>query len=147
MLKIIFTLLASILSLLVNAQDSLTNDKNYQNGIEISVKIPKISNNKGKVYFALYNSKENFDNKEAYQVAVGTIANKKTAVTFKNIPQGTYAITCYHDKNDNKQLDFIGFIPTEDYGSSNNPFNFGPPRFKSSKFNVATENITITIKF
>ena len=75
------------------------------------------------------------------------IKNKKTVVIFKNLPKGVYAISSFHDINDNKKMDtnFIG-IPKEPIGMSNNAKGFmGPPKYKDSKFNLET-NKTISIK-
>ncbi|MEN8123166.1 MAG: DUF2141 domain-containing protein, partial [Bacteroidota bacterium] len=136
MTRIIITLLISILSLLSNAQETKTELPTIKEGVTINVTVPKITSSKGKVYFALYNSEENFEEKIKFQEATGVIIDNKTEITFKNVPEGVYAITCYHDSNDNKKMDFYGFIPAEDYGVSNNPQSFGPPRFKTSKFEV-----------
>lgn len=55
---------------------------------------------------------------------------KKDMQTVKlYLPQGSYAIACFHDENDNDKLDraFSGF-PTEAYGFSNDARGvFGPP--------------------
>lgn len=43
------------------------------------------------------------------------IANSKATATFKDIPDGVYAISVYHDENDNDKLDLImGMMPKED---------------------------------
>jgi len=57
-------------------------------------------------------------------------------VTIENIPPGEYAISIFHDENDNGKLDtnFIG-IPKEPYGFSNNPvIKLRPPTFMEAKF-------------
>ena len=99
------------------------------------------------MYFALFNSEEGFNQKVSFQTAEAEIKDYKTEALFTNIPEGEYAITCYHDANDNKKMDFDGFMPVEDYGSSNNPQSFGPPQFQASKFEVVKTNLTFEIKF
>ena len=37
-------------------------------------------------------------------------------------------------------------MPIEDYGSSNNVMNFGPPRFSDAKFVVSDKDLTFEIK-
>jgi uncharacterized protein (DUF2141 family) len=147
MLRIIITLLISILSFLVKAQETNQELTNQKKGVDIVVSISKIRNNNGKVYFALFNSKENFYERISFQKQEGTIKENQTQITFKDVPEGEYAITCYHDANDNHKLDFEGYMPTEDYGSSNNPQSFGPPQFEVSKFKVDSENLKFEIKF
>ena len=69
-------------------------------------------------------------------------------MTFENIPEGTYAVSIFHDENNNDKLDsnFIG-IPKEDYGCSNNAKGFmGPPKWKDAKFELNSDKtITITL--
>lgn len=146
MTRIIITLLASILSLLLHAQES---PKNFtsKNGVTLTVEVNNISSNKGKGYFSLFNSEENFYNKISFQSATGEINENKTTIVFENVPKGSYAITCFHDANDNKQMDFDGFMPIEDYGVSNNSRSMGPPQYKPAKFKVEDANLNLEIKF
>lgn len=148
MTRIIITLLAIIISVLSHAQETkLAIDDTLERGVTINVNIPNISGENGKVYFALFNSKDGFNQREAFQIAQGDIIEGNTTVHFTDIPTGEYAITCYHDANDNKQLDFDGYRPVEDYGSSNNPTNFGPPQFEASQFEVNDVDLNLEIKF
>ena len=59
-------------------------------------------------------------------------------VEFVDIPDGIYAVSVYHDENDNEKLDLImGMIPKEDTGTSNNPkVKMGPPKWEESIFEV-----------
>ncbi len=147
MTRIIITALSIILSLLANAQEPTTDAIASEKGITVEVTIPNITNENGLVYFALYNSEENFNARDAFQVAQGTVVSGKTTVSFKNVPEGFYAITCYHDANSNQQMDFDGYMPIEDYGSSNNPTLFGPPQFGISKFKVEDVDLNMEIRF
>jgi len=147
MTRIIITLLSIILSLLTNAQETKVTNENSEKGITINVTVPKIANTNGKVYFALFNSKAGFEQKEAFQKAQGVILEGKTEIQFTNVPKGVYAISCYHDANENQKMDFDGFMPLEDYGSSNNPEAFGPPQFELSKFEVFDVDLSLTINF
>ena len=55
---------------------------------------------------------------------------------FRGIPEGTYGLSAFHDKNNNGKLDtnFVG-MPIEDYCASNNARGFmGPPSFDDAKF-------------
>lgn len=147
MTRIIIIVLVSILSFLANAQESHRKQLVSDNGVTIHVNIPNITSDKGKVYFSLYNSKDSFIRRIPFQNTEALINKKKTEAFFKNVPEGTYAIICYHDVNDNKKMDFDGFMPIEDYGSTNNPKSFGPPQFDASKFEVVKTNLTFEIRF
>ncbi|WP_343330645.1 DUF2141 domain-containing protein [Polaribacter staleyi] len=126
---------------------SFTNTSNAQeNTASLTVSFSGMKSDKGNLFVALYNTEATFL-KKAYKGEMAEIKNKKTVVIFKNLPKGVYAISSFHDINDNKKMDtnFIG-IPKEPIGMSNNAKGFmGPPKYKDSKFNLET-NKTISIK-
>lgn len=112
----------------------------------ITVTIENVSSDEGKVGFALYN-KDNFMAKPI-QGKEGKIKDGKTTVVFENVVPGEYAVTCYHDKNNNDKMDFSGNgMPLEDYGASNNVMNFGPPNYEDAKFTVSNKDVSLEIKF
>ena len=115
-------------------------------GQDITVKVNNLDNNKGKVLVAIYDSKDSFLNKR-YKGTMSKINDNTCEVTFKNIPEGVYAISLFHDENDNNKMDsnFLG-IPKEDYGCSNNATGFmGPPKWEDAKFELKDKSITQTI--
>ena len=71
-------------------------------------------------------------------------------LVFEKVPPGTYAISVFHDANENGKLDsnFAG-IPKEGFGFSNNAMGmFGPPSFGEAKFAFEGEKkIEITLKY
>ena len=106
-----------------------------QNTIE--VEITNFDNNVGVAFVGLYNSEESFL-ETAYRGEKAEIKNRKVVLTFKDIPDGTYAISTFHDEDENGELstNFIG-IPKESYGASNNaPSRFGPPKWRDARFEV-----------
>ncbi|MFD2916232.1 DUF2141 domain-containing protein [Psychroserpens luteus] len=112
-------------------------------GQDITVKINNLESNKGKVYVAVYDSEGAFLNTRL-QSTMTKITGNSCEVTFKNIPKGVYAISMFHDENDNNKMDsnFLG-IPKEDYGCSNNATGFmGPPKWEDAKFEVKDKSIT-----
>ena len=112
----------------------------------ITATVVNITSDSGKVGFALYN-KTNFRMKPIKGLESKIIDGKSIAV-FKNVSAGEYAIICYHDKNDNNKMDFqSNGMPKEDYGTSNNVMNFGPPKFDDAKFVVLDKNVSLDIKF
>lgn len=113
---------------------------------DLTVNISGLNSNKGTLMVAVYNKKEDFLKKQ-FKGNLAKIKNKKSVVTFKNLPKGEYAVSFVHDENDNKKMDtnFLG-IPKEDYGCSNNATGFmGPPKYDDAKFHLA-ENKTIALK-
>ena len=78
-----------------------------------------------------------------------SVANKKAQLVFENLPAGTYAISVFHDENNNQKMDknFLG-IPKEGYGASKNKLPFASaPDFDDNKFQVLQNTITnLTIR-
>lgn len=137
LVKIIIAFLLS--QTILFAQKSMNQD--------VIVKITNIDNDSGKIYVALYNSEATFLDKN-FKATISKIENNSSEVVFKNVPNGIYAISLFHDENDNNKLDsnFIG-IPKEDYACSNNARGFmGPPKWKDAKFEIKNNSVTQTIK-
>ena len=103
----------------------------------INIEMYNLDNDKGTVQIGLYDSEGNFLNK-TFRSLEAEILNQKASATFKNVPDGIYAISLYHDEDGDKELDkFLNMIPTEDFGTSNNaPARFGPPKWKDAKFEI-----------
>lgn len=137
-MKTLITLALVITTCIINAQvDS--------EGTSITVTVP-VQSTEGSILLALYDSSDNFL-KQPYQTLVGTIDNGKATATFTHIPEGTYGISLFHDKNDNKQMDFEpNGMPKEPYGVSNNVMSYGPPLWNDAKFEVGAEALELEIR-
>ena len=112
----------------------------------INVNITGMTVDKGNVYVALYNSEKSFL-KENFKGSIVKVTNQKATAIFKNIEKGVYAISVFHDKNNNKKMDtnFMG-IPKEPIGCSNGATGFmGPPKYMKAKFTLASD-VVIPVK-
>jgi len=114
----------------------------------IHLEISNIEKQKGSLIIGLYNIKKDFPRpSKALQKLILNSKGRILKGTFKNLPNGIYAIAVYHDENNNKILDknFLG-IPKEGYGFSNNfkPM-FSKPKFEDAKFTLK-ESTTLKIK-
>ena len=113
----------------------------YANNLK--VEITNILNQKGQISIGLYNKNDSTfsDMSQYYKGKHLNISDNKITYTFKNVPNGIYAISVIHDENKNKKLDknFFG-IPTEGYGFSNNirP-TFRGASFEESKFELYSD--------
>jgi len=135
--------LALLISSMIFAQ---TTTNKLEEGISVTASVVNALSDKGTVKYAFYNE-ENFMKQPMYSKSA-SVENGKSTVVFENVPQGVYAIICFHDENDNNRMDFEeNGMPKESYGLSNNMMNFGPPEFDSSKFEVTEEDLTLEIKF
>lgn len=105
--------------------------------VKLTVTVSGLKNNTGVIKIGLYNSDGTFL-KTTYKSLSSEIKNNKAVATFTDLPTGEYAISTYHDENNNGKLDknMMG-IPSEDYAASNNAKGFmGPPAYKDAKFVV-----------
>jgi len=122
--------------------------QNITQTFALTATVTNAVSDKGKVYFALYDSQESFNNRDAVLTAEGSLLEGVAKVTFNDVKPGTYAIVCYHDANSNGKMDFAtNGNPSEDYGMTNNVLSFGPPLFDDGKFKVSDKNLSFEIKF
>jgi uncharacterized protein (DUF2141 family) len=117
---------------------------------DISIKVKNIDSD-GKLYIGLYNEKRDFKNiLKTYKNRIVDINSSTLKVIFKNIPKGVYAISLFHDKNSNGELDRNLFgVPTEGYGFSNNIRHMlRGANFEESKFELNEDReIVISIGY
>lgn len=125
-----------LIGLCTNAQEEQTFD--------LTIEILGMSTDTGKVFIALCDKKEDFLKNGKGTDAV--VKDKKAVAYFKNLKKGDYAVSVFHDENDNKIMDTKIFgIPKEPYGFSNDASGFmRPPKFKDAKFSLEADK-TITI--
>ncbi len=137
-----------ILSILFILAVSFSFQAQEEQTFDLTIEISGMDTDKGKVFIALYNSEKTF--LKSSKTTKGTnavVKDKKAVAYFKGLTKGEYAVSLFHDENDNNKMDTKIFgIPKEPYGFSNNATGFmGPPKYKDAKFNIE-EDKTITIK-
>jgi uncharacterized protein (DUF2141 family) len=111
----------------------------------ITIHFEGMKSDKGSLFVAIYNTKNSFLKKQ-FKGDITKIVDEKATIILKDIPTGEYAVSAFHDANNNKKMDtnFFG-IPKEPIGISNNATGFmGPPKYKEAKFTV-NKNITLAI--
>lgn len=105
----------------------------------LDVRVEGLRNATGQVLVALHSPSSGFpggwNTAVAMKAVPVTIAG--TSVVFDNIPPGTYALIAVHDEDGDGSMTktWVG-LPTEGFGTSNNPTFYGPPRYGSARFEV-----------
>jgi uncharacterized protein (DUF2141 family) len=119
---------------LVGAQNKLTV---VVDGIEKSV---------GTVLVAVYDSVGYMKQPLYYGMAKVEQGAEEVTIVIENIVSGNYAVSVFHDENDNRKLDTGSYgIPIEKYGFSNNAVGkMGPPAFHDCMISVE-EDVEINI--
>ncbi len=140
------TLIKFIIVLIIGTTTIYAQEDLSDNLQDIQVTITDIDSDEGMLYIGLYNSEDTFLNKR-YKGTRSEIKDGKVVVSFQDIPEGTYAVTVFHDENSNQKLDtnFMG-IPKEDTGCSNNAKGFmSAPKWEDAKFILSDTTAIIEI--
>ena len=108
------------------------------------VEISGLKDASGDVYIAVYDSDSNWLSEDTFRDAKVTIAEAldgDLVRTEMHLPLGEYALTVFHDTDNDGELDtnFIG-IPKEPIAMSNNAVaKFGPPKYEDAVFTLGAE--------
>ncbi|BBE20108.1 hypothetical protein AQPE_4299 [Aquipluma nitroreducens] len=103
-----------------------------QEPCSLTIEVNELRNSKGTVLFTLYNREDAFPDehyKKYFKKLTGKIVNGSSSVTFKNLPEGKYAVNILHDENNDGKIkkgiilpkEGIGFSNYESIGFSNRP--------------------------
>jgi uncharacterized protein (DUF2141 family) len=114
----------------------------------LEVTLEGLRNQNGVVHLCLTRDAAHFPNcaddpqalKETISASVGTLR-------ITGFPEGTYAVSIFHDENRNGKLDTFVGIPREGFGFSRNPVvRFGPPQFDRVRVNFAGGITRLTVR-
>ena len=107
---------------------------------DLTVEIANIRSSEGHIMIAVYDSEDGFLSRDSMKVGMKLPADSSgVSHTFEGLEAGTYAVSVFHDKDDDGKLDrnFMG-IPKEPYGMSQGARGrFGPPKFTDAAFELA----------
>jgi uncharacterized protein (DUF2141 family) len=119
---------------------------------QTTLEITNLQSQNGRVEIAVFNQENCFLDEKKYflRLTLGIEPGKKSIQTTLDLPPGEYAISVFHDENNNKKLDknWVG-IPTEPYGFSNNfKAKWGAPTWEKTRFSVGktTQNLSIRVE-
>lgn len=115
---------------------------------DLTVMVSNVHSVQGKVWVALYNSAQGFSNQLCFWCQLRPAQEGSVKVVFVDLPPGDYALSVYHDLDNNAKLDtnFAG-MPIEPYGFSRGARgNFGPPLFANASFTIGAQAITEEVK-
>jgi uncharacterized protein (DUF2141 family) len=139
MLSLLIALTAAPLA----AQDAATG--------AIEVEIPDLRSAKGSVRCGLFATAKGFPDVPPSRSVVVTVRAKQATCAFKDVPAGQYAVSLFHDEDNDGELDknFLG-VPQESYGVSNNKtYAMSAPKYNESAFKLAageTKRLTIKLR-
>lgn len=110
---------------------------------DLTITIKNVRSAAGMLLVAVYDSDDSFLNLEHARAQMKSKATKGEVVfTVHDLAAGKYAVTAYHDENNNGKLDRNWLhIPTEGYGFSNDARGTaGPPKFTQAAFGLQSDS-------
>ena len=115
-------------------------------GYSLTVQVTGAKETTGVVRAALFNDPAAFpDGKFTRDTAVPLNGKNSVRLVFRNLPAGTYAISLYHDADNNDKFGKTLGLPKESYGFSVVKDEvLSKPEFDDAKFEVK-KNTSITI--
>ena len=138
-LKLLFFIL-----IMLTLYDGYSQSK--KTSLTLTIEVASFENTKGVLRVCVTDQKDDFLKSCAFSKIV-TVEDDTVSLKIENIEKGNYAVSVYHDENNNDILETTGLfgIPIEPYGFSNNPSMIFGPSFKKSVFRM-TSDINISIK-
>ena len=119
----------------------------------LTVRVTGLRSDRGSVVVALFHTSAGFPDSDDKAWASATIpanvGSVSTEIIFPALPPGEYAVSLFHDENNDRKFNTSFGFPTEGFGVSNNPKpRFGPPHWSDAKFVVTgtPENTTIDVR-
>ena len=140
-LKLLFFIL-----IMLTLYDGYSQSK--KTSLTLTIEVASFENTKGVLRVCVTDQKDDFLKSCAFSKIV-TVEDDTVSLKIENIEKGNYAVSVYHDENNNGILETGGVfgIPVEPYGFSNNPTMTFGPSFKKSVFKMTSDkNISIKLK-
>ncbi|MGB0930576.1 MAG: DUF2141 domain-containing protein [Chitinophagales bacterium] len=111
--------------------------------LQLKIEVTNVQSHVGVILIAIYDSEETFLNEPLQYKVIPIAAEAELPISvqtvFEGLKAGQYAVSVYHDKNKNWELDrnWIG-IPKEMFGFSNNAkAKFSPPTFDECSVDIS----------
>lgn len=115
----------------------------------LTVTIENVKVRNGKIMMALYNTEKDFlSTKTIRSIHHPVPESGEVVLQLTNLEHGIYAISLFHDENNNGAMDYNFMkIPKEPYGFSNNPkVIFSAPKYDEASFVFEKEKQELSIQ-
>ncbi|MEJ6004524.1 DUF2141 domain-containing protein [Paucibacter sp. AS339] len=106
--------------------------------LDMDLAVEGLTQSEGRVMVAVYTDANSWLKKPLTGTSVDASQqiNGRLVIKLQDLPEGTLALSIFHDVNGNGKLDSNAMgMPKEPYGFSNNAAgSFGPPKFEKAQF-------------
>jgi len=113
---------------------------------DVTVTVRDVRDDRGRVEVSLYADDGTWPNgAPRFHADLAAAAGTVTA-TFRGVPPGRYAISGFHDENDNHEFDTRFFLPREGFLFSGDVKpRLTAPAFDACAFDVADVDVTLSV--
>jgi uncharacterized protein (DUF2141 family) len=115
---------------------------------DLVVTVTGVPDDRGYIVSAIFNSEKSFLKRlEAFASFRIRASKGDIGYSVRNLPPGRYAVSAFHDANDNGKLDTDpSGQPTEVYGFSTDGHTSGPAAFKDAAFEVGDRAKAVSVE-
>ena len=118
---------------------------------DLTVLVDNVNGDAGQVLVGVFDKAETFPRvmlRGERTAASSRDASGRVKLVFTGLAPGRYALSAFHDLDDNGQLNAnVMGLPTEPYGFSRDARgNFGPPTFSDAAVDVPEAGLTLTVR-
>ena len=113
----------------------------------IQLEVSGFNNTSGLLAIAVFDNSNSFESEnETYRDSTLAVTHSEMTIVIENVHPGDYAISVFHDEDDNDELNTNIFgIPQEGFGFSNNPsIGFSQPTYNECVFTIE-EGVTLIV--
>lgn len=112
--------------------------KAQEGELSLIINISNIKCCSGTLLVAVYNDKSYWLQRTGMiRGRISLISKDEEQIEIHGLPSGQYSVAVHQDSNFNKKLDkYLGLIPREPYGFSNNVGKYGPASFEKASFDL-----------
>lgn len=138
--------LAFVLVLLLSAcATTLAPPQPVEGDYALEIEIQDLLCCEGALRVALYHAADHWlTDSGMVRGQVAPVLGQTQIIEFYGLPPGDYAVVVYQDLDGNARMNrFLGIIPREPYGFSNNPEGLGRPSFDAAKLLVPAASIAV----
>lgn len=113
----------------------------------LTVELTGMKSDEGRLVYAMWSGPEGWLESNTAREGSSPISAGRSILEFDDLPFGEYAISVYHDRNNNGKLDTGLFrMPKEPLGTSNDAkIRFGPPKYEDAVFLLDQPELHIQI--
>ncbi len=135
-------IIALCLGLIGGACSADTKSESPQLSTALTITVNGVRGEAGRLLLAIYDDPAAFAS-NGNSVTWLAVPAETQKITLDRFPTGVFAISAFHDADDDGTLDMNGELPAEGYGSSGSVGKWRQPSFEDASFTGRSTNVQI----